>query len=442
MSRYKKSQSLRERFNAAIPGGSHTYAKGDDQFPEFAAPYISHGKGCHVWDIDGNQYIEYGIGLRSVGLGHAYPEVNDAVIRQLSKGGNYCRPAVIELEAAEQFLDMIPGAEMVKFAKNGSDATTAAIKLARAYTGRDKVGICKDHPFFSVDDWFIGTTKINAGIPNVITELNATFSYNDLQSVDNLFTQNPGEIACLILEAERDRPPAPGYLQALKERCETEGALLIFDEIVTGFRWHNGGAQTLHGVTPHLSAWGKAMGNGFAIAALAGQREYMDRGGIYHNHERVFLLSTTYGAESSALAAVKATMQIYQREDVIGHLYRMGAMLREGVETLIEKHGLRGYFKTYGKDCSLFFGTNGTDGSPSQAYRTLFLQEMLRNGVLAPSFLVSYSHQEEDIRSTLNAVDASLTVYQKAIENGYEGYLEGRPVAPVYRKQNFSESKL
>ncbi|MGV6816469.1 MAG: glutamate-1-semialdehyde 2,1-aminomutase [Thiotrichales bacterium] len=439
MSRYEKSLALRERFNATIPGGAHTYAKGDDQFPEFAAPYISHGEGCRVWDVDGNEYVEYGLGLRSVGLGHAYPEVSQAVIEQLAKGANFCRPAVIELEAAEQFLEMIPGAEMVKFAKNGSDATTAAVKLARAYTGRDKVGVCQDHPFFSVDDWFIGTTRINAGIPKAITALNASFKYNDLESVDALFQQNPGEIACLILEAERDRPPAPGYLQGLKDRCEAEGALLIFDEIVTGFRWHNGGAQTLHGVTPHLSTWGKAMGNGFAIAALAGQREFMDRGGIYHEHERVFLLSTTYGAETSALAAVKATMQIYQHEDVIAHLYRMGAMLREGVEDLIEKYDLQGRFKTYGKDCSLFFGTNDPEGNPSQAYRTLFLQEMLKRGVLAPSFLVCYSHQERDIEITLNAVDESLAIYQKAIANGYEHYLEGRPVAPVYRKKNFPD---
>lgn len=436
---YAKSLALRERFNAVIPGGAHTYAKGDDQFPEYAAPYISHGEGCHVWDLDGNEYIEYGMGLRSVGLGHAYPEVNEAVARQLKLGTNFCRPSLIELECAEQFLSMVPGAEMVKFAKNGSDATTAAIKLARAYTGRDMVGICMDHPFFSVDDWFIGATKINAGIPEAVKALNVMYRYNDLESVERLFTEHPRKIACLILEPERDVEPAPGFLQALKTRCEEEGALLIFDEIVTGFRWHNGGAQTLHGVTPHLSTWGKAMGNGFPIAALAGQREFMDRGGIYHNHERVFLLSTTYGAETCSLAAVKATMDVYQREDVIGHMYRVGSMLREGVAELIKKYDLEGYFKTYGKDCALFFGTNDQEQKPSQIYRTLFLQELLRNGVLAPSFIVSYSHREKDIQKTIRAVDASLAVYKQAIENGHEEYLKGRPVQPVYRKKNFPD---
>lgn len=439
MKRYDKSLALRERFNAVIPGGAHTYAKGDDQFPEYAAPYIAYGNGCRVWDLDDNEYIEYGIGLRSVGLGHAYPDVIDAIARQLKLGANFCRPALIELECAEQFLSMVPGAEMVKFAKNGSDVTTAAIKLARAYTGRDMVGICGDHPFFSVDDWFIGATKINAGIPESVRALNVMFRYNDMDSVAALFDQYPGKIACLILEAERDVPPAPGFLQALKERCEMEGALLIFDEIVTGFRWHNGGAQTLHGVTPHLSTWGKAMGNGFPIAALAGEREYMDRGGIYHEHERVFLLSTTYGAETSGLAAVQATMSVYQNEDVIGHLHRMGALLRVGVEELIQKYGLQGYFKTFGKDCSLFFGTNDQEKKPSQPYRTLFLQELLKNGVLAPSFIVCYSHSEDDIEKTLTAVDASLTVYKQAIENGYENYLDGRPVQPVYRKKNFPD---
>ena len=439
MKSFAKSLALRERFNAVIPGGAHTYAKGDDQFPEYAAPYVSHGKGCRVWDLDGNEYIEYGMGLRSVGLGHAYPEVTEAITRQLKLGTNFCRPALIELECAEQFLSLVPGADMVKFAKNGSDVTTAAIKLARAYTGRDMVGICADHPFFSVDDWFIGATKINAGIPESVRALNVMFNYNDLESVDVLFARYPGKIACLILEVERDVEPAPGFLQALKTRCEQEGALLIFDEIVTGFRWHNGGAQAFHDVTPHLSTWGKAMGNGFPIAALAGQREYMDRGGIYHENERVFLLSTTYGAETSGLAAVKATMAIYQREDVIGHLYRTGALLRQRIAELISKHQLEGYFKTYGKDCALFFGTNDQEQKPSQIFRTLFLQELLRNGVLAPSFMVSYSHGEEDIVNTVEAVDASLSVYKQAIENGHEKYLVGRPVQPVYRKKNFPD---
>jgi glutamate-1-semialdehyde 2,1-aminomutase len=400
------------------------------------APYITQGQGCRVRDADNNEFIEYGLGLRSVTLGHAYPAVVEAVKSQLSRGLNFCRPSVLELECAETFLDMIPTVDMVKFAKNGSDVTTAAIKLARAYTGRDMIGICSNHPFFSVDDWFIGSTSIYAGIPKCIRDLNAYFSFNDIESVESMFRQHAGQIACVILEAERDVPPDAGYLHSLKSICEREGALLIFDEIVTGFRWANGGAQAVHGVIPHLSAWGKAMGNGFPIAALAGERPIMERGGLFHEDERVFLLSTTYGGETVSLAATVATLNVYRNEDVIGHLEAVGKRLRQGVQQCIDDHRLGDYFQVSGRDSCLFFATRNEHGEPSQEFRTLFLQEMLRRNILAPSFIVSYSHQEKDIDETISAVGKALRIYAKAINQGCEKFLHGRPVRPVYRSRN------
>jgi glutamate-1-semialdehyde 2,1-aminomutase len=400
------------------------------------APYITQGQGCRVRDADNNEFIEYGLGLRSVTLGHAYPAVVEAVKSQLSRGLNFCRPSVLELECAETFLDMIPTVDMVKFAKNGSDVTTAAIKLARAYTGRDMIGICSNHPFFSVDDWFIGSTSIYAGIPKCIRDLNAYFSFNDIESVESMFRQHAGQIACVILEAERDVPPDAGYLHSLKSICEREGALLIFDEIVTGFLWANGGAQAVHGVIPHLSAWGKAMGNGFPIAALAGERPIMERGGLFHEDERVFLLSTTYGGETVSLAATVATLNVYRNEDVIGHLEAVGKRLRQGVQQCIDDHRLGDYFQVSGRDSCLFFATRNEHGEPSQEFRTLFLQEMLRRNILAPSFIVSYSHQEKDIDETISAVGKALRIYAKAINQGCEKFLHGRPVRPVYRSRN------
>ena len=436
MKDFSRSNSLRKRFHAAIPGGAHTYARGDDQFPEGMAPYITRGAGCRVWDIDNNEYIEYGMGLRSVTLGHAYPAVVQAASAQIPLGISYCRPSVIELECAEAFLELVPTTDMVKFAKNGSDATTAAVKLARACTNRNMIGICSNHPFFSVDDWFIGSTSINAGIPQCIRDLNAYFRYNDIDSVESMFRENRGQIACIILEAERDIPPGADYLEELKAICEREGALLVFDEIVTGFRWSNGGAQAVHGIRPHLSTWGKAMGNGFPIAALAGERRIMERGGLFHDDERVFLLSTTYGGETVSLAATLATMQVYESEDVIGHLEAMGKRLRDGVNQCIGKHGLDGLFEVSGRDSCLFYITRDQNGDPSQALRTLFLQEMLDRSVLAPSFIVSYSHHDADIDQTIQAVDESMQVYAKAIAEGYEKLLRGRPVKPVYRSHN------
>src|SRR5262245_10722311 len=305
----EKSLELAKRFTATIPGGSHTYAKGNDQYPEGLAPYLVRGKGCHVWDVDGNEYIEYGMGMRAVTLGHAYSPVVQAAQRQMNLGTNFTRPATIELECAETLLSLIPGGEMAKFAKNGSDVTTAAVKLARAYTARDMVAICAEHPFFSTDDWFIGTTPVSAGIPKVVADLTVAFHYNDIAGVKALFERYPERIACLVLEPATHQEPMNGFLHETQRLCRQHGALLIFDEMITGFRWHLNGAQTLYGVDPDLSAFGKALGNGFSVSALVGKREIMELGGLDHPKDRVFLLSTTHGAETHALAAAQAVME-------------------------------------------------------------------------------------------------------------------------------------
>ena len=433
---FEKSKALKDKSHALIPGGAHTYAKGDDQYPEMAPGFIERGKGCHVWDLDGNEFIEYGMGLRSVTLGHAFAPVVEAAIRQMQFGVNFNRPSTIELEAAEKLLGFIDGADMVKFAKNGSDVTTAAVKLARAYTGRDLVAICVDHPFYSVDDWFIGTTDMSAGIPQVVRDLTIKFHYNDIEEVKALFEKYPDQIACLFMEAERLEPPKPGFLQQLKEICHANGALLIFDEIVTGFRWDLGGAQKCHEIVPDLSTFGKAMGNGFSIAALVGKREIMELGGLYHNREKVFLLSTTYGAEAHALAAALATMKIYETEPVIEHLYRQGERLARGVNQSVQEHHLEGYFGLLGRPCALLYFTRDLEKQPSQPMRTLFLQEIIKHGIIAPSLMTSYSHTDEDIDRTVHAINEALYVYRKALDEGYEKYLAGQPIKPAVRKYN------
>ncbi len=428
------SRQLQARAHAIIPGGAHTYAKGDDQYPEEAPAFITHGKGCHVWDVEGNEFIEYGMGLRAVTLGHAFGPVVEAAQRQMQLGINFTRPAKIELDMAEAVLQLIDGADMVKFAKNGSDVTTAAVKLARAYTGRDLVAICGDQPFFSTDDWFIGTTEMDAGIPRGITELTLKFRYNEMESLRTLFDQHPGQIACVIMEAETATAPAPGYLKQVKELCEQRDALLVFDEMITGFRWHLGGAQKFHGVVPHLSAFGKAMGNGFAISALTGTREIMRLGGLDHDQPRVFLLSTTHGAETHALAASLETIRIYREQGVIEFLWKQGEWLRTLVNRSIAENRLEGFFKLLGQPCNLVFATLDQNQKPSQPYRTLFLQEMIRRGVIAPSFVVSFSHSDAEIERTAEAVYEAHVVYRKALEDGIDKYLAGRPIKPVNRR--------
>jgi glutamate-1-semialdehyde 2,1-aminomutase len=430
------TRSLQEKAHRLIPGGAHTYAKGDDQFPEQAPPFIARGKGCHVWDLDGNEYIEFGMGLRAVTLGHAFDSVVQAAARQMQLGANFSRPARLEVDLAEAVLELIDGGEMVKFAKNGSDVTTAAVKLARAYTRRDLVAICADHPFFSMDDWFIGTTDLNAGIPEVISGMTVKFRFNDLASLHFLFDQYPGQIACVVMEPEAAVQPQPSFLREVKQLCEARGAVLIFDEMISGFRWHLGGAQKFHGITPDLSTFGKAMGNGFAISALVGRREIMSLGGLDPNRPRVFLLSTTHGAETHALAASLETLRVFREQDVIEHLWKQGQRLHGLVSQSVAANHLEDFFVLKGRPCNLVFETRDGNHTPSQAFRTLFLQELIRGGVIAPSFVVSFSHSGSDIEHTAQVVDRALGVYRKALDEGLGKYLHGRPVKPVNRRFN------
>ncbi len=428
------SEALQAKSHALIPGGCHTYAKGDDQYPEAAPAFIVRGKGSHVWDADDNEFIEYGMGLRAVTLGHAFEPVVAAAIRQMHLGSNFTRPAPIEVECAEELLGLIEGAEMVKFAKNGSDATTAAVRLARAHTGRDYVAICADHPFFSVDDWFIGSTPMAAGVPQAVRALTLKFRYNDLDSLNALFAAHPGQIACVILEAETTEPPANGFLHEVQRLSAREGAVFVLDEIITGFRWHLGGAQKVYDLKPDLSTFGKGIANGFSVSALVGKRALMELGGMRHARERVFLLSLTHGAEGHALAAALETMRTYRREGVVEHLYRQGERLARGVNRAIEANGVRGQFEVVGRPCNLIYVTRDQEGNRSQAFRTLFLQETINRGLLMPSMVVSFSHTDRDIDTTIERVGEALGVYRRALDEGVEKYLQGRAVKPVFRK--------
>jgi glutamate-1-semialdehyde 2,1-aminomutase len=434
--KFDKSNVLQERAHSLIPGGAHVYAKGDDQYPVNAPGFIERGRGCHVWDVDGNEFIEYGMGLRAVSLGHGYPSVVEAAHRQMLLGLNFSRPSPIEAACAETLASFIPSAEMVKFSKNGSDVTTAAVKLARAYTGRDMVAVCGDQPFFSVDDWFIGSTALSAGIPKAIQELTVKFQYNDLDSLRQLFLQYPGRIAGVILEAETTVPPAPGFLVALQELIRENGAVFILDEMITGFRWHLGGAQSYYGLRPDLSTFGKAIANGFSVGALVGRRDLMELGGLHHDKARVFLLSTTHGAETPALAAAMETIRIYRTEGVIEHLYRQGGRLRNGIQRAIANWSLEGYFAVLGKEPNLIYATRDENKKPSQAFRTLFLQETIKRGLLMPSLVVSFSHSDADIDRTIGGIEEALAVYRKALDQGVGKYLTGRPVKPVFREFN------
>jgi glutamate-1-semialdehyde 2,1-aminomutase len=453
-----KPNHYTQRLNQVIPGGAHTYSRGADQFPTNAPALLEKGKGAYVWDMEGNKYLDYGMALRAVTLGYSQDEVDLAAFEEIKKGNNLTRASYTELQAAEAFTDLIPSAEMVKFAKNGSNVTTAAIKIARAYTGRMYVAVCAEQPFFSFDDWFIGTTTVQRGIPDAHHSLSLKFHYNDIKSLAALFEAYPNEIACIIMEPTSTVSPCSSacskdsyhgvpctcssngninFLQQVKELCEKNGAIFILDEMITGFRWHLQGAQSYFGVEPHLSTFGKAMANGFSVAALAGKRELMEVGSIDKlGMERTFLVSTTHGGEMCGLGALLKTIEVYKRENVIKNIWSYGQSLVQGINSISASHNLQDFFYLEGFDCSPVYITKDNNGVASLDFRTLFSQEMIKNGVLMPWISLSNAHSETELNLTLEAADAALSVYKKALESGIENYLVGPSIKPVFRKYN------
>jgi glutamate-1-semialdehyde 2,1-aminomutase len=426
-----------KRLHAVIPGGAHTYSRGDDQFPANAPPILQKGSGCYVWGPDGRQFLDYGMALRAVNIGYAEAEIDDAAFAQVKNGNNLTRASLIELEAAEQLVDLIDSVDMVKFTKNGSTAVSAAVKLARAYSGRNLVARCADHPFFSFDDWFIGSTPLTRGIPRETQEQTKTFRFNDISSLEALVTAHPRQFACVILEPAATEEPLPGFLQAVQALCGREGIVFILDEMITGFRWHLKGAQHLYGIQPDLCTFGKAMANGFSVSAVAGKREIMQLGSIdTPGAERVFLLSTTHGAEMCGLGAFVATLAFLKREGVVEHLWDYGRKLKTLMHELAVSNGVAHSFRIAGVDCSPWYVTLGNDGVVSSALRTVFSQEMLRNGVLMPWIALCYRHGDSELSVTGRALDAAFKVYRRALEDGPDKYLEGSAIKPVFRRFN------
>lgn len=434
----ESDEEFSRRAHRLIPGGAHTYSRGDDQFPALAPRAFVRGKGARVWSATGVEYVDWGMGINNVLIGHAEDAIDDAAIAALRDGQAFSRPTPLEVEAAEALLELFPGMEMVKFAKNGSDANTAAIRLARAVTGRDLIGYDASAPFLSIHDWFIGTTAMSAGVPAAVRALSLPFRFNDVESVERMFAEHDRGIAAVVLEVCRETRPDVAFLRRLRERCDEQGTLLVFDEIVTGFRYHLHGAHALFGVPPDLLTLGKGMANGYALSALLGPARLMERGGIRNEGERVFLLSTTNGPERSALAACAATIAFYRAHDVIAHLYEVGARIVEGVAEAVRRHGIEGHLSAATDfACRPALQTLDRERQPSPELRTLLLQELAKRRVFMPWVCPSFRHGESEIAQTLEALDCAAAVYAKALEAGSAArYLVGPPVRPVFRRLN------
>jgi glutamate-1-semialdehyde 2,1-aminomutase len=433
---FSRSDAYRRDVHDVIVGGAHTYSKGDDQFPRLAPAAILRGKNGHVWDVDGNEYVDCSLGLGSVSLGHAYEPVLRPVREALEQGSNFQRPSPLEFEVGRAFLALCPGMDRIKFAKNGSNVTTAAVKLARAFTRRPRVAIAASHPFFSFDDWFIGTTQIHAGVPDPIRGLSLRYDTRNPETLDQLFRRYPGEIACVITEPEELTPIDRELIREANRIARRHGAVFILDEMLSGFRAGLPGSYTEYGFEPDLTTWGKAIGNGFSFCALAGRADIMELGGIRQEVDpRVFLLSSTHGGEHHVLAAALAVIREYREQDVVGTLRRLTSNVAAGVRQTIRDAGLADYIEAHVSSWRIVFVFRDRAGEVSAPHRTLMLQEMIGRGVLYQGvFLPCFTHSADDIAHVLDAFRSSCDVYRQALDGGLEKLLVGEPTRPVFRK--------
>ena len=424
--RYSKSEEMLKRALAVVPLGTQTFSKSRTQYPLGVSPYfVKKAKGSKIWDVDGNQYVDFINSLCAVTLGYNDPDVVEAVKAQLEDGVIFSLPHPLEVEVAEKIVEMVPCAEAVRFGKNGSDATAGAIRIARAFTHRDHVAACGYHGW---QDWYIGATTRNLGVPDATSKLTHLFSYNDPESLVKIFREHPNNVAAVILEPMNVYEPKNEFLQEVQAISRDHGAVLIFDETITGFRFANGGAQELFGVTPDLATFGKGLANGFPISAVAGRADIM------RLMEEVFF-SFTFGGETLSLAASLATMSKLQREPVVSTLLSTGEKIMAGLRQRIAKHGTGHFLSVAGHPTWSFLIIQDTPKVPQYAIKTLFLQEMFSRSILTLStHNVSYAHTQADVDCLLEAYDEVLPILRDAVDNDrLNELLRCEPLKPLFK---------
>jgi glutamate-1-semialdehyde 2,1-aminomutase/spore coat polysaccharide biosynthesis protein SpsF len=420
-----KSRLLLERAKRVIPSCTQTFSKGPNQWIRGVSPhYLMRGEGAWVWDVDGNKYLDYLMALGPIILGYGNQRVNEAVMRQVRDGPVFSQMHPLEVEVAEMLVDLIPCAEMVRFAKNGSDATTGAVRAARAYTGRDHVAFCGYHGWH---DWYVGTTTRNKGVPAEVSALSHGFTYNDIESLARIFTSH--QVAAVVMEPIGVEDPKPGFLQAVRDLCTTHGAVLVFDEIVTGFRLHLGGAQAHFGVKPDIACFGKAMANGFPLAAVVGDRDIM------LTFDEVFF-SGTFGGDASSLAACKATIEEMQEKAVLTHTWRVGQNLQSGLSELISRYGLENVVRIVGLPVRSVMTFPNCDDREALLRRSFVMQECVKRGLLYfCSHVPCFAHGEKEIRFTIDVFEEVMPLVAAAYQaNDFADRMEGLPVEPIFRK--------
>jgi glutamate-1-semialdehyde aminotransferase/spore coat polysaccharide biosynthesis protein SpsF (cytidylyltransferase family) len=422
----EKSQAWLERARKVVPGAAQTFSKGYTQYVQGVAPiFLERGKGCRVWDVDGNEYIDYVQGLLPNILGYAHDEVDAAVSAQLAQGHSFSLPHPLEVQLAERLTQIIPCAEMVRFGKNGSDATSGAVRAARAHTKRDHVACCGYHGW---QDWYIGSTTRNAGVPSAVRSLTHPFAYNDLGSLERVLNEHSGEFAAVIMEPVNFVDPAPGFLAGVKDLAHKHSAVLIFDEICTGFHFGLGGAQKLFGVTPDLACFGKAMGNGFPIACVVGRADIM----------RVFediFYSFTFAGEVASMAAAMKVLDILENTDALATMEANGRTLQDGFNAMANEAGLADRLKAIGNPRWSLLKFREADGNDSALLKNLFQQEAIKRGILLlVTHNLSAAHDAPAIHKTLEAYAEVIKTLAGWLQDANPSrFLEGEMSKPVFR---------
>jgi glutamate-1-semialdehyde 2,1-aminomutase len=423
--KYTRSAAMLKRAEKTIPLGTQTFSKSKLLFPPGKAPlFLTHGIGGRVWDVDGNAFVDYISALLPNVLGYCDPDVDAAITEQLSRGISFSLATELEAELAERLVRLIPCAEMVRFGKNGSDATTGAIRLARAFTGRDLVAVCGYHGW---QDWYIGSTTRYKGVPGAVRALTHTFPYGDLAAAEAVLSRHADKFAAIMLEPCSFAPPPPGYLAGLKELAHRHGALLIFDEVITGFRLSLGGAQSYFSVTPDLAAFGKAMGNGAPVSAIVGRADVM------REMEQVFY-SGTFGGEALSLTAAIATIDKMERINAIDAMADHGRRLRDEITALIENARLASLLKVTGFPQWQQLAIAESAGIDPLAARTFIMRQLHDHGVLMSANLnICYAHNEMTLALTLPAFERALNRLADAIETSdLESQLDCKKLQPVF----------
>ena len=420
---YEKSMQWLARAEKTIPLGSQTFSKSKMSLPLGAAPlFIEKGLGSQVWDIDGNQYTDFINGLLCISLGYQDQDVDNAIRNQLDSGISFSLPHKLEAQVAELMVDLIPCAEMVRFAKNGSDVTSAAIRLARAYTGKDHIAVCGYHGW---QDWYIGSTTRNLGVPESTQALTKKFTYNQIETLEAIFESTPNQIAAVILEPVNIAPPEDNFLLKVKHLCEQNGAVLIFDEMITGFRYHLGGAQSYFGITPDLATFGKGLANGAPLSALVGKKEIM----MLMND---IFFSGTFGGEALSLAAAKASLEKMVAIDYANDIWKKGEYLIKAFNNLTSCGEM---FEIKGLAPWTFLQINQGVNHDPIVIKSWLIQELCKRHILfIGSHNLSYAH-------TYSEIDTLIECYQELfaraqhldINNTLLAELDGHQIENVFK---------